>query len=72
LALTWKVFTLDFRYYDTDLSRANCNVLTGDHTATFSLTNVSTINPGGLGSRWCGAAGVVKLAVDLTVKDNIK
>jgi uncharacterized protein (TIGR02001 family) len=72
VAFTWKVFTLDFRYYDTDLSRADCNVLTGDHTATFNPANITATNPGGLGSRWCGAAGVVKLAVDLSVKDNIK
>jgi uncharacterized protein (TIGR02001 family) len=72
LAFTWKVFTLDFRYYDTNLSRADCNVLTGDHTATFNLANVSPINPGGLGSRWCGAAGIVKLSAELSVKDHLK
>ena len=33
VAFTWKVATLDLRYYDTNLSKANCNVLTGDPTA---------------------------------------
>jgi uncharacterized protein (TIGR02001 family) len=72
LAFTWKVFTLDLRYHDTDRSRADCNVLTGDHTATFNAANITATNPGGLGSRWCGPAGIVKLAVDLTVKDHLK
>src|SRR5262249_53275500 len=35
LGVTWRLFTFDLRYYVTDLSRANCNVQTGDHTATF-------------------------------------
>lgn len=66
LAFTYKVFTLDLRYYDTDLSKANCNVLTGDHTATFNAGNISTINPDGQGSKWCGAAFIAKLSADLT------
>ena len=33
VAFTWKVATLDLRYYDTNLSKGNCNVLTGDPTA---------------------------------------
>jgi uncharacterized protein (TIGR02001 family) len=66
VAFTYKVFTLDLRYYDTDLSRANCNVLTGDHTASFNPGNISALNPDGLGSSWCGAAFVAKLSADLT------
>ncbi len=72
ITYTWKVFSLDFRYYDTDLSRANCNALTSDHTATFSPGNVTSTNPSGLGSNWCGAAFVVKAAFDLTVDTNLK
>ena len=30
---TWKVFTLDLRYTDTDLSKGDCNAFTSDHTA---------------------------------------
>ena len=30
---TWKVFTLDLRYYDTDLSKGDCNAFTSDPTA---------------------------------------
>jgi hypothetical protein len=70
--LTYKVFTLDFRYYDTDLSKSDCNVLTSDHTAGLALSNVTTINPSGLGSRWCGAAFIVALKADLTLNTNVK
>ena len=31
---TWKVFTVDLRYIDTDLSKGDCNAFTSDHTAT--------------------------------------
>jgi hypothetical protein len=72
LAFTWKVFTLDLRYYDTNLSRSNCDVLTGDQTAGLSLSNVSAINPSGLGSNWCGATFVAKISADLTVDTNLK
>ncbi len=66
LGLTWKVFTLDLRYSDTDLSKGNCNAFTGDFTAS-GTANVTAINPGGLGSNWCGAAFVAKLSADLTL-----
>ncbi len=72
ISFTYKIFTLDFRYYDTDLTRANCNVLEDDHTASFSLSNVTSINPSGLGSDWCGAAFVAKASFDLTVNTNLK
>jgi uncharacterized protein (TIGR02001 family) len=65
LGLTWKQFTLDLRYSDTDLSKGNCNAFTGDFTAT-GTTNVTTINPSGLGSNWCGSTFIAKLSVDLT------
>jgi hypothetical protein len=71
-ALTYKVFTLDFRYYDSDLSKAECNVLTSDHTAGFAIGNITTANPSGLGSSWCGARFIVALKADLTVNTNLK
>ncbi len=66
VGFTWKVFTLDVRYYDTDLSRSNCDVLTGDHSASFNTGNITAINPSGLGSSWCGQTVVAKLSADLT------
>jgi uncharacterized protein (TIGR02001 family) len=68
VAFTYKVFTLDLRYYDTDLSKVNCNVLTGDHTAGFGGAGaVTATNPSGLVSNWCGAAFIAKFSADLTL-----
>ncbi len=72
LSFTYKVFTLDLRYYDTDLSTSQCNVLTGDQTASYSAGNITTINPSGLGSNWCGSTFVAKLSFDLTASQNLK
>ncbi len=60
ISFTYKVFTLDFRYSDTDLSKANCNTLTSDHTEGTGQSN------------WCGSAFVVKGSVDLTANTNLK
>ena len=30
IGFNWKVFTLDLRYHDSDLSKAECNLLTAD------------------------------------------
>jgi uncharacterized protein (TIGR02001 family) len=72
VAFTWKVATLDLRYYDTNLSKGECNVLTGDPTATFSPGNVSIINTTGNGSKWCSAAFIAALKFDLTAAANLK
>ena len=71
VGFTYKVFTLDLRYSDTDLSKGNCNAFTSDWTAS-GTTSVTPINPGGAGSNWCGAAGVAKLSADLTAMTNLK
>ncbi len=77
VGFTYKVFTLDLRYSDTNLSKSACNAFTSD----FSTTNaspafVTAINPGNgaaaYGSNWCGAAGIVKLSADLTAMTNLK
>ena len=66
------MFTVDVRYYDTNLTEGQCNALTGDFTATFNAGNISAINPYGFGSKWCGQAYVVSLKADLTWGSNIK
>jgi uncharacterized protein (TIGR02001 family) len=71
VGFTYKVFTLDVRYSDTNLSKANCNAFTSDYTAKFS-NSYSSINPSGVGSNWCGATGIVKLSADLTAMTNLK
>jgi len=71
LGFTWKVFTLDLRYSDTDLSKAECNAFTSDPRAPLSPAFVSPINGFGNttapGSNWCGARFVAKLSADLTL-----
>jgi hypothetical protein len=62
VSFTYKAFTLDLRYYDTNLTKAQCNVFDSDHTSTFSTSNITNLNPGGLGSNWCSAAFVAKLS----------
>jgi uncharacterized protein (TIGR02001 family) len=70
LTMTYKVVRLDLRYYDTNLSKANCNVLTADQTATFGGPSaVTPVNPSGLVSNWCSAAFIAKLAFDMTLAD---
>jgi hypothetical protein len=68
---TWKVFTVDLRYIDTDLSKANCNAFTGDHTASFSPAGINAINFGNQ-SNWCSGRFVARLSADLTVNTNLK
>jgi uncharacterized protein (TIGR02001 family) len=71
IGFTYKVFTLDLRYSDTNLSKGNCNAFTSAFNAS-GTTNVTPINPTGVGSNWCGAAGIVKLSADLTAMTNLK
>jgi hypothetical protein len=60
VTFTRKVFNLDLRYYDTNLSKENCFVLTGDPNARPGGTVDSLTNPEGLTSRWCSATFVAK------------
>ncbi len=56
LGFTWKAFTLDLRYSDTDLSKVNCGLITGDPNSFASGQ-----------SNWCGATFFAKLSVDTSV-----
>jgi uncharacterized protein (TIGR02001 family) len=70
-AITRSVFTLDFRYYDSNLNKGDCNAFTSDHTARFT-GDFTPINPTGLGSNWCSATFVVTGKFDLTAAANLK
>src|SRR6202166_4932634 len=77
VGFTYKVFTLDLRYSDTNLSKGNCNAFTSDYSTTNASPGfVTAINPGNgttaFGSNWCGAAGIAKLSADLTAMTNLK
>lgn len=65
LAFTWKVATLDLRYYDTNLSKANCNLLTGDPNALLNAAGVGQ-------SKWCNATFIAALKFDLVASQNLK
>jgi hypothetical protein len=56
LAFTWKVATLDLRYYDTDLSKTECYLNTGDPRGFYN----------GGRSNWCNQAFIASLKFDLT------
>ena len=60
VTFTHKVFNLDLRYYDTNLSGENCFVFTGDPHATPGGQVNPVTNPEGLTSRWCSATLVAK------------
>jgi hypothetical protein len=68
LAFTWKQFTLDLRYSDTDLNKGDCNAFTSDFTAGGMFS--TPINPRGPASNWCGATFLARLSVDLA-RDNL-
>jgi uncharacterized protein (TIGR02001 family) len=67
---TYKVFTVDLRYSDTDLSKGDCNAFTSDFTATPG-TAFTAINFGPA-SNWCGSRFIARLSADLTVNTNLK
>jgi uncharacterized protein (TIGR02001 family) len=60
LTLTRGPFNLDLRYHDTNLSKEDCFVFTGDPGAVPGGQPNPINNPEGLVSRWCSAAVVAK------------
>jgi len=59
--VTYKAFTLDLRYYDTNLNKGDCNAFTSAYTASGS-GNITAANPGGVGSNWCSGTFIAKLS----------
>ena len=72
LGFTYKVLTLDLRYYDSNLTKAQCNVFTSAQNATFSPGNITPANPTGLGTNWCSAAFIAKLSASVDFASNLK
>jgi uncharacterized protein (TIGR02001 family) len=60
VTFTRKNLNLDLRYYDTNLSKENCSVFTGDPNATPGGQINPLTNPQGLMSNWCSATFVAK------------
>jgi len=69
LTLNWKKFSLDLRYYDTNLNKGDCNAFTSSQTASFPSNAFTPINPSGASSNWCSSAFVVKFSTALTLAD---
>ena len=65
VTITRKMFNLDLRYYDTNLSKESCFVFTGDPNARPGGRPDPVTNPDGLTSRWCGATFVAKIWFEL-------
>jgi uncharacterized protein (TIGR02001 family) len=61
VTFTHKILNLDLRYHDTNLSKENCFVFTGDPGARPGGRVDPVTNPGGMTSRWCSSALVAKL-----------
>jgi len=66
VAFTQGVFTLDLRYYDTDLTKAECFIVTSDLRGMNGGTN-----PIGQ-SKWCSPTFIAATKFDLTVLMNVK
>jgi len=62
LGWTYKAFTLDLRYYDSNLSKSECNAFTSASNSSFSPSYRTAQNPDGLGSNWCSGAFIAKLS----------
>ena len=58
IGFTYKAVTLDLRYYDTNTTKEECFVLTGD---------VRGFNDGTGQSKWCSATFIAKLSFDTTL-----
>jgi hypothetical protein len=66
--VTYKVFTLDLRYHDTNLSKAECNGLTADPGAAILPVGVVVNNfTAFAASNWCNSAFIAKLSFDMTL-----
>jgi uncharacterized protein (TIGR02001 family) len=66
VGLVYKAFTFDLRYHDTNMSKEECAILTGDLGAVPGGVP-SALNPLGLRSNWCSAAVVGRLSFDTTL-----
>jgi uncharacterized protein (TIGR02001 family) len=65
ITFTHKNLNLDLRYTDTNLSKENCFVFTGDPTAAPGGQINPLTNPQGLVSNWCSATFVAKFSFAL-------
>lgn len=68
VGFTWKAFTLDLRYSDTDMSKGDCNALTSDwKTTSYGYPTAANSAAPYPGSSWCGSQFTAKLSADVTL-----
>ncbi|MGA8612019.1 MAG: TorF family putative porin [Xanthobacteraceae bacterium] len=72
IGFTWKVLTLDLRYYDTNLSKSQCDAFASAENAAFATGNVTAQNPSGGGTDWCSAWFIAKLSASIDFNTNLK
>ena len=65
VTFTYKQINLDLRYHDTNLTKEDCYVFTGDPNAQPGGRPNPITNPDGLTSRWCSATFVARLWFEL-------
>jgi uncharacterized protein (TIGR02001 family) len=58
VSYTWKLATLDLRYHDTNVSKAECFTLTADPSGVFS---------GSGRSKWCSPSFIASVSFDTTL-----
>ena len=69
---TWKILTLDLRYYDSNLSKTQCDAFTSAQNASFALGNITAQNPSGGATNWCSAWFIAKLSASIDFNTNLK
>lgn len=67
---TWKVVSVEARYYGSSLNKGDCNAFTSDHTASGVFS--TAINPGGPASNWCDHRIVGRATFDITASSDLK
>jgi uncharacterized protein (TIGR02001 family) len=66
ISFNYDPFTLDVSYHNTNLTKENCFVFTGDPNATPGGAIDLITNPMGLRSNWCGPAFVGTLSYEFS------
>ena len=69
---TYKVFTLDLRYSDTDLSKGDCNAFTSDFNATGTTERAPRSIRAALAPTGAARPASPSCRLDLTAMTNLK
>jgi hypothetical protein len=72
VGFTWKVLTLDLRYYDTNLNKTQCDAFTSAQNANFAFSNITAQNASGGATNWCSAWFIAKLSASIDFNSNLK